>query len=263
MLDLGVSNLERWAGYSDNGLEITAYLKQDISRASGQRVNAQISEWPGVAKSRYISKEDALQTLKDETSLQQALDALDNNPLPASIVITLPHDTSIRSLAQGLVEQARSLPEVDWVLFDLDWFNKAEALLRTGQTINQTLSAFLSIGVCLVIGNCVRQTIDHKRDEILVSKLVGATDSFVRRPFLMMGMWVGTIGAILGLALSTFAWSMLDGNLGDIGLAYGSDVTLAGVEPLKALGIATSCALFGLIGAWAICNRQLRQIDPE
>lgn len=263
VLDLSVQNLKNWAGYNDNDLEITLYLKPSTTESQGISLSEKIKAWPGVDRAKYVSKEDALNQLRKVELFEGALKGLIENPLPANIVIILPHDSSIKALATDLVAQAKALPAVDWVLFDLDWFNKADALIGVGAKVNAALTAFLSFTVCLVIGNTVRMTINQKREEILVSKLVGATDAYVRRPFLLMGMWIGVLGAITGLLLCSVLWWLLGHQLGDLSLAYGGDIQLAGIAPIKALAITLSCAFFGFIGAWAICNRQLYEITPE
>lgn len=263
VLKLGVDNFRQWAGYNESGLEITLYLQAEISDSSANGLREQIIRWPGVSTADYISSEQALDDLKQLEGLEQALSQLKKNPLPSSIRIALPHSHDIQALAQTIVAKAEALTEVESVLFDLEWFSKAEAIINIGQQIYTVLTGFLSFGVLLVIGNTVRMTIDNRKEEILVSKLVGATDSYVRRPFIYMGMWVGLIGACFGLSLCLCGWWMLNGNLDALSLAYASSVSIVGLHPLYALGLMLSCALLGFLGAWLMCNSQLRKISPE
>jgi len=263
LLDLSVSNLKKWAGYNDNNLEITLYLINSYDGTAGNRLAEQVRAWPGVEQVDFISSEQSLENLKSVDLFGQALEGLIDNPLPASIVIHLPQDSRVAELAEELIAKAEQTEGVDWVMFDMEWFDKAAAIIDIGNRLNAVLSAFLSLSVCLVIGNCVRMTIDSKREEILVSKLVGATNAYVRKPFLFMGMWVGVLGAGLGLLLCSLAWVSLGKQLGPLGLAYGSPISLIGLDVLTALAILASCALFGLIGAWLICNRQLNKITPQ
>lgn len=262
LLDLSVDNVKRWAGYTDNGLEITLYLNPKTQESEARTLTAQIKSWPGVDTVSYITSEQALASLRALDLIGNALSSIEENPLPASIIIALPHDSTVQSLAEELVARAKREEEVDWVLFDLDWFKKASAIIDVGEKVIVVLTGFLSLSVCLVIGNCVRLTINNKREEILVNKLVGATDAYVRKPFLLMGMWVGVMGAIAGLTLCIAGWWMLRDNMGGLSAAYGGSIELVGVQPLRALLTIASCAIFGLIGAWLICNRHLKDITP-
>ena len=263
VLKLGVDNFQQWAGYNDNGLEITLYLKPDIVDHAGVSLKEQITRWPGVSDAEYISRDQALEDLKQLGGLDQALSQLKQNPLPSSVRVVLPHSHDIQTLAQSIVAKSEQLPEVESVLFDMEWFGKAQAIINVGQQIYNVITGFLSFGVLLVIGNTVRLTIDNHKEEILVSKLVGATDRYVRRPFIYMGMWVGLIGAALGLSLCLAGWWLLNRNLDALSLAYASQISLAALDPLYAVGLVASCATLGFLGAWLMCNSQLSKISPE
>ena len=262
LLDLSVENIKRWAGYGDNGLEITLYIKSGVSEADARALEARVRSWPGVDEVRYVSSEAAMASLKSQNLIGNALEGITSNPLPASIIIALPHDSSVQALAEELISRAEKETRVDWVLFDMDWFRKASAIINTGERVIVVLTALLSLSVCLVIGNCVRLTINNKREEILVNKLVGATDAYVRKPFLLMGMWVGIMGSVAGLSLCIAGWWALRNNMGEMNIAYGGNISLIGVQPLSALTVIFSCAIFGLLGAWLICNRHLKDITP-
>lgn len=263
VLKLSVDNFKQWAGYNNNGLEISAYLKPNTLDHAGLSLKEQISTWPGVESAEYISKQDALNELKSVGGLEQALAQLNENPLPSSIQIRLPHSQDIESLAKSIVERTQQLSLIESVRFDMSWFSKAAAIINTGQQIYNVITGFLSFGVLLVIGNAVRMTIDNHKDEILVSKLVGATDGYVRKPFIYMGMWIGALGATVGLALCFAGWWYLNQNLDALQLAYASDISLAALNPLYVIGVIISCALLGLLGAWLMCNSHLNRIEPE
>ena len=263
VLKLSVDNFKQWAGYNNNGLEITLYLKDDIPEHAAISLKEQVSRWPGVESATYISKDAALDELKTISGLEQAIAQLNENPLPSSIVVRLPHSQDIQTLAQTIIDKATEQPTVASALFDMEWFSKAEAIINIGERIYSYATAFLSLGVLLVIGNTVRMTIDHHKEEILVSKLVGATDSYVRKPFIFMGMWVGSLGAIAGLAACSLGWWLLNRNLDALQAAYASNITLVALSPAYSLGLIVACALLGLMGAWLMCNKQLNKIAPE
>jgi len=263
VLKLSVDNFKQWAGYNNNGLEISAYLKSGTVDNAALSLTRRISDWPGVESADYISKQAALDELKAFDELEQALEQLDENPLPASIRIRLPHSHDIQELAESIVEKTRQQPEIQFVRFDTEWFNKAAAIINTGQQIYSFITGFLSFGVLLVIGNAVRMTIDNHKEEILVSKLVGATDGYVRKPFIFMGMWIGALGAAAGLSLCFAGCWYLNQNLDALQLAYASDISLVLLKPLYVVGVIICCALLGLLGAWLMCNSHLNRIAPE
>jgi len=212
LMYVALQNVARWTDYSDAGLEITAYLHTPAGadsegfdwQAHAQPLSARISRLEGVDTVEFISPARALERLEAIVgqSSEEIIQSLPRNPLPAAMRIVVDKKQELASTADRLEKQLATLHEVESVSVNLDWFRKAQAMVDLAARINLAVSLLLGLGVVLVIGNVVRVAIDSRRDEILVAKLVGATDAYARRPFLYLGLWLGAAGAVVALALS-------------------------------------------------------------
>lgn len=260
---IAVNNIERWAGYSDSGLEVSLFLQHEVSQIQGQALSKKIQQWPGVSAAQYISPQQALHSLESMSGVANIASSLPHNPLPGTVVITLPHSANIETIAQQISQRAAQLSEVESQRLDLDWFKKAQALVKTADKINSVLTLILSIGVVLVISNTIKIAIEGRKQEIEVAKLVGATNSFVRRPFLYMGAWIGAGSAILALALTGAAVLVLTFNISELEKAYSASIYLQGLPFLYHLLVVLMTAILGWLGAWMICNSYIRDLDPK
>jgi cell division transport system permease protein len=162
----------------------------------------------------------------------------------------------------ALVEELRSVPGVDQVQFDTDWVRRFEALLDALRRTVAMASVVLAIAVLMIVGNTIRLDIDTRRTEIEVTKLVGGSDAFVRRPFLYGGFWYGLGGGFVAWALVVLIVAALSGPVGRIAAAYGSRFELAGLGGGATLALFGGGALLGWLGAWISATRHLRAIEP-
>ena len=163
-----------------------------------------------------------------------------------------------RQLAASL----RTLPEADRVQHDAVWRERLDAWLRFGGRAVLVLAALLGLGALLVVGNTVRLDIQSRREEIGVLQLLGASDGFVRRPFLYLGAWYGLAAGGLALGVLTLAWMGLREPLADLAARYGSDFALRGLDPLHAGGVLLGAGLLGWLGAGLVTGHYLRQTRP-
>lgn len=193
--------------------------------------------------------------------LSDALDGLDDNPLPASIVVT---PTSVAPEAmQALSQRLGALSGVDEVRLDLAWIERLRHLAELGQRVTLALGALFGLGVLLVVGNTIRLAVESRRREIEVVMLIGATHAFVRRPFLYSGAWYGLGGGLLALGLLTLGGRWLALPVQALAASYGAGFSL------PALGIAGSTILLscstilGWLGAWVAVTRHLASIKAR
>ena len=207
---------------------------------------------------------EGLDEFRRWSGLGPALDALKDNPLPAAIVVrprfvANAYDAAaLSSLADALHVQ----PGVDQVQLDTDWVRRFTAILDALRRTVTLLAAVLGVAVLLVVGNTIRLDIDARRVEIEVTKLVGGSDGFVRRPFLYGGFWYGLGGGLLAWSLLEALTLALAGPLGRIAAAYGSGFTLSGPDSTAMLALVGGGALLGWLGAFASATRHLRAIEP-
>ena len=260
-LSLLLSNVERLGGSWQRAAQISLYLQLDASSAEGQALVTQIKGMPGVAEAEYISRDQALNEFQQQSGLGEALKELPENPLPGVVLVT-PQEVD-RAALEGLRTRLAELPKVQQAQLDLVWVERLAAILKLGDRFVFGLTVLLVGALLLVIGNTIRLHIENRRTEIEVIKLVGGTDSYVRRPFLYMG-------AIYGLGAGIFAWGVLAFGLDWLNDAviklaglYGSDFSLAGVPPADGLSLLLGAVLLGYIGAWIAVARHLRELAPR
>lgn len=245
-----------WGGQA----QISVYLRQATPAERLEPLRAALAARPDVATARLITPTQALDEFRQLSGYGQALDLLDANPLPAVIVVT-PGD--IRPAAvQRLRDSLVSLPEAEAADIDLAWVQRLAALLELGQRLLWALAGALAATVLLVIGNTIRLGIEARKDEVNILGLLGATNAFIRRPFLYTGFWTGLFGGVLAcLAVAGFFF-WLSGPVDELARLYQSSFHLEGPGTGGYLGLLALSALLGILGAWLAVGRHLRALEP-
>lgn len=260
-LSLLLSNVERLGGSWQRAAQISLYLKLDASSHDGEALREQIKALPGVAEAEYVSREQALNEFQQQSGLGEALRELPENPLPGVVVVT-PAEVDKPAL-EALRQRLAELPKVEAAQLDLVWVERLAAILKLGDRFVFGLTVLLVSALLLVIGNTIRLHIENRRTEIEVIKLVGGTDSYVRRPFLYMGALYGLGAGVLAWGVLAFGLNWLnDAVIGLSGL-YGSDFALAGVPSADGLSLLLGAVLLGYIGAWIAVARHLSELAPR
>jgi cell division transport system permease protein len=259
LLSNGVEVLQGW----NSATQISLFLHKETSEKSAQALREQLTKRPQVESVEYISREQALQEFRAHSGLGDALNALDDNPLPAvMIVFPASRYQSEESLAK-MVSELGGLPEVDMAQLDMKWIQRLFALVAIGERGVLILSSLFALAVLLVVGNTIRLAIQNRRDEIIIIKLIGATDAFIRRPFLYTGIWYGLLGAIIALVLVEISLLMIMGPVSEVALLYHSDFTLHGVDGTTFGMILLTGPLLGFVGSWVALGRHLREVEPS
>lgn len=245
----------------DGNAQMSLYLHDRVSDNEGLALARELDFNSAIAETRYLSKEQALAEFKEFSGFGQALDYLDSNPLPA-VIIVRPNHTQVAS-QEALVAQLQALPEVEEVQLDLAWVKRLYYIMELGQRTIVALGVLLSLAVLLVIGNTLRLAIENRRQEIIVVKLIGATDAFVRRPFLYTGIWYGLGGGILAWLLLYLSLYWLEGPVKSLASAYSSDFNLIGLDLGTSFFLLFSSVLLGWLGAWLAVGRHLTKVEPH
>ena len=153
--------------------------------------------------------------------------------------------------------------EVAEALLDMEWLQRLNSLMHLSRRLVQIVGGLLVLGVLLILGNTIRLAIENRREEIVVVKLVGGSNAFVRRPFLYTGLWYGVGGGVLaGLLVSLALW-FLQQPVADLAKLYGSDFRLRGLGIMGGLNLVVLGGLLGLAGAWLAVTRHLVHIQPR
>ncbi|MEM7294827.1 MAG: permease-like cell division protein FtsX [Pseudomonadota bacterium] len=242
---------------------ITLYLLDTVEDADGAALARDLNGHPNVEGTRFIGRDEALATFRKLSGFGEVLDALDENPLPAAIVIqpTPSHSTSAQ--LEVMASELATREQVESAQVDLEWIQRLNAIIELIQRAVWVVAALLALAVLLVVGNTIRLDIYNRREEIVVTKLIGATNAFVRRPFLYGGLFYGLFGGVLGGLLVIVALRFLDAPSEYLASLYGAQIELAGTDPLIiGVLIAVSAAL-GLVGSWISVGRHLHEIEPK
>ncbi|MFS2135935.1 permease-like cell division protein FtsX [Duganella sp. Dugasp56] len=245
--------------------EISVFLKQDTPREQAEALAAPLRQTvkDKQAKIIFTPREKALDNLKDKSGLADVLTTLGENPLPDSYVLKL--DAFRNAQAGGdvdqLAEQIRALPGVDTVQVDSAWVKRLAALLNVLRLALLLLAATLGTVVVAVIFNTIRLQVMTQREEILVSKLIGATDSFIHRPFYYTGALLGLCAGGLALGAVSLALRPLNIAIAEFARLYASEFQLAPLPPLAMAALLALSAGLGLIGALLSVQRHLSKLN--
>lgn len=249
------------AGWED-AAQISLFLKAGTAEAQAKKLVTSLEALPEISSVKYLSPDDALEEFKNLSGFGDALNALDENPLPTLLIVQPATDFSSPAQIGGLLDRLRSYSEVDLAQLDMEWIKRLYALMEIGRRGVLVLAAVLALAVLLIVGNTIRLAIQNKHEEIEVQKLIGATDAFIRRPFLYSGIWHGLLGAIIAWILVAISLWLLNGPVQRLSLLYDSNFELGSLGLSASLTLLITGVLLGLLGAWAAVGRHLREIEP-
>jgi cell division transport system permease protein len=257
-LYLTLVNLQRLTGDATRAGEITLYLKARIDDATGRRLSDSLDKRPDIDRAEFVSREQGLKWL-EQGGMGDLLAGLTDNPLP-HVINLAPNRTDAESMTR-LADEIGKRPEVDHVALDGEWARRLDALLSFGETLAAILAGILGLALATITGNTIRLQIYALRDEIEVSRLIGATDRFIRRPFLYYGALQGLLGGGAGWAIVITMKTVLAGHVERLAAAYGSHFPIHGPTPLETLAMISATTILGLIGAYLAVGHALRRID--
>lgn len=248
---------DSWEGAAD----FAVYLKMDVSAEAAARVARTIGARADVANVTLIDRAKALEEFRAKSGFGEALDALEGNPLPHTLVVR-PKSGAVGDV-EAVAAAIRAMPEADLVQLDTAWVTRLRAMLGLASRMVDLATVLLAIAVTIVVGNTIRLEINSRSVEIEVVKLVGGTDGFIRRPFLYLGFWYGLAGAVAATLILTVALLALEPPVRAVANLYGSAFTLTGLPAREAGILLAGGALLGLVGAWLATARHLRAIEPK
>jgi len=249
--------------YSWEGtLQASLFLEESVTSERGRALVRELQQRQDVAKASYISREQSMIEFRELSGFGEALDLLaDLNPLPAVIVVTPKRDLP-QARMQALMNALAALPEVEVAKLDQKWLERLYAILHIIERAVLIIAAMLALAVMVTVGNTIRLEIEARREEIIVMKLIGAPDSFIRRPFLYTGLWYGLGGGLVAWLFVQGAMYALAGPARRLAGLYESSYTLVGLTPeATAIVLASGVALGVLGSAWTV-GRHLGRYEP-
>lgn len=245
-----------------NPTQLTLYLDQHISEPVANQFSEQLQSWPEIDSVDYISPQQGLQDFREHGGFDQALSLLDENPLPAVVVVRPAAGWQSSEQATQLAAKIRTEPTVEEVRLDSDWLQRLAAIKDLAITLALLMSGLMLFAVFLIVGNTLRLQVQNQKDEIQVMKLVGATDSFILRPYLYTGVWYGLIGGIVAWVLTAIVTILLDDAVAKLASLYDSSFRLVGLRWDETLILLMTASFLGLLAARLSAGRHLKEIEP-
>jgi cell division transport system permease protein len=241
--------------------QISIFLDMSAGHDATDKLKLLLEENKAIAEIEFVAREQALESLQQNSGLSDLVAGLKQNPLPDAFVIQ-PKNSDGQSL-QTLRDQLVQLPSVERVQLDSDWAYKLAAILKFGRTGVLILAMLLSLALIAITFNTIRLQILTQREEIIVAKLIGATNGFIRRPFLYFGILQGLLGGMMAWLITSASVFFFNTRLSELAQLYGSDFALAPLDNLDGLSLLVFSLYLGGLGAWLSVSRHLSEVEPH
>ncbi|HEX4240928.1 MAG TPA: permease-like cell division protein FtsX [Steroidobacteraceae bacterium] len=263
LLYLLLTNVRAATGSWNEAFDLSVYMAKGAPAGRTASVAKQLELRGDVASVRTVTADQAMAEFRKTSGFGQALDALTDNPLPDTLVVTPALGASTPDGTEALRRAITAIPDVQSVQLDTDWVKRLHALLDLLRRVLLLTAGILGIGVVLIVGNTIRLDILNRRAEIEVMKLVGATDRFARRPFLYSGVWYGLGGGLLALGLVGAAALSLAQPVDALARLYGSPFQLGQLPWSTDGAVLLAAVALAWLGSWLAATRHIRGIEPN
>jgi len=241
--------------------QITLYLDINLGEKKAIEIEREISDMENVQSTDFISRQAALKAFRESSGFGKSIDTLASNPLPHTIIVE-PVSKADTFVVKNLLNNLQALPQVKIAKLDTEWLERLYTILEIAKRSVVIVTILFSIAVLLIIGNTIRLDIQNRYQEIIVTKLIGATNAFIRRPFLYGGIWYGLLGGLMSWIIVEIGYLAISGPLNRLNLLYQADLVLITFTFQDFIILVTSSTLLGLAGSWIAVARHLNQIEP-
>jgi cell division transport system permease protein len=261
-INVVVKNAQSVSGSWDNALDFSVYLKPELTVSEAEGLARAIGQRADIESVDLVTAEAALLEFKTQSGFGAALDQLGENPLPHALVVR-PSAGNTSAITTLLHEDLSSLPETELVQVDTAWVQRFHAILDIVRQAIGIGAALLSIAIVVIIGNTIRLDIENRREEIEVTKLIGASNAFVRRPFLWTGFWYGLFGGTFALLLIQYGLYLLKGPVTRLAGLYQGNITVTTMGFIESAALLATAVVLGLLASWVTAARHMRRIEPR
>ena len=258
-----VKNLQQLAGNLETSNQISLFLKEDISDANAKKFVESIKKNQDVLDVKLISKEQALKEFETYSGFGTAIKALDKNPLPIVIQVLPKNSFDDELVTQKLFEDFKHSSEVDFAQMDMQWVKRLQSIVEVARLGVTLLSGILGVGVLFITANTIRLELHNRREEVVIAKLVGATNGFIQRPFLYSGFWLGFFSGVAAWFIVTFTTLVLKQPIEKLSGLYDGSFHVVFLGFLETLSMLATASVLGMVGSWIVVHFQLRQLKPE
>lgn len=256
-----LANLQQFARGLVTDAQVSVFLAPDASKSDIAEIDKRLRGTPRVTRVEFVGREQALAGLKRTPGMAEVVAALRDNPLPDAFVVTLAADEP--ELARRLQQEIKNLPRVAHVQVDSAWVQRVGGLLKFGRTAVVLMTTLLSLALVAVTFNTIRLQILTQRDEIELSKLIGATNAYIRRPFYYLGALQGIFGGLAACVIVELAIFVLNRDLAGLATLYGANARLQLLSLSDALAVLAFAAALGWLGTFLSVSQHLHRIEPR
>lgn len=261
-LNVALDNVSQISAGWDSPAQISLFLQAEVSPDRLRELEGEMGARQDVSKTRVISRDEALDEFRMLSGFADVLASLQENPLPDLILVT-PDAALDGPAVSALRVELQGNSDVAEAVLDMEWLQRLNSLMALSRRLVLAIGCMLVVGVMLILGNTIRLAIEGRRDEIVIVKLVGGSNGFVRRPFLYTGLWYGVGGGVLAALLVSAALWSLEKPISDLAMLYESAFQLSGLGVMGSLNLVILGGLLGLAGAWLAVSRHLARIQPR
>jgi cell division transport system permease protein len=258
---LFLKNVDAISGDFRSSTQISLYLDLKVNEKKARGLEKHIASMDQVASTLFISREQSLDEFRQSSGFGKSIDTLSSNPLPHTIVVE-PRASADTFTVRNLLNRLQAMPEVEIAKLDTEWLERLYTIIEIAKRSVVIITILFAFAVLLIIGNTIRLDIQNRYQEIIVTKLIGATDAFIRRPFLYGGAWYGLLGGIISWLIVEIGYLAISGPLERLNLLYKSDMKLITFSFQDFIILIAASTLLGLAGSWIAVARHLNQIEP-
>lgn len=258
-----LSNFQQLTNHLEASTQISLFLKDEVSDVRAAKLLETIKSNPKVQQATLISKEQGLMEFKTYSGFGNAISALKTNPLPIVIEVLPKHSLTDKSELESLQHEFQQNEGVELAQLDMLWLERLQSIIAVGERAATLLNILLGIAVLFITANTIRLELHCRREEVIIAKLVGATHSFIQRPFLYAGLWIGFISGVMAWFIVTVMMLILRVPVETLSSLYGGNFHLMFFtfgQTLQLIGIAS---LLGVAGAWGVLVYQLQLTQAE
>lgn len=256
-----MANLQFISGQTANSPQMSLFLKLDANKEGIERIKKRLEEDSQIVSFQFVSKDVALHQLQQSNGFTDISASLVRNPLPDAFIVHTLESTS--ETLEQLRATMQNWPEIAHVQFDSAWIERLNALLKLGRSAVLMLATLLSVAIIAIMFNTIRLQILTKQDEIEISKLIGATDNFIRRPFLYFGTIQGLAGGVTAWSIIAFGIATMNQELVALAQLYNLDLQLQHLSTEDSISLFIFSAWLGWLGARLSVASHLWQIEPR
>jgi cell division transport system permease protein len=258
-----VANLQQLAGNLEASNQISLFLKDEVSEARAHTLADKIRQNTDIQDVKIITKEQALAEFQAYSGFGEAVKALEKNPLPVVIQVLPKNSLENEQALAVLLDEFNRSPEVDFAQMDMQWVKRLQSIIELARRGVNLLSLLLGAGVLFITANTIRLELYNRRDEVVIAKLVGATNGFIHRPFLYSGFWIGFFSGVTAWFIVTIIMLILKQSVENLSRLYDGSFHLLFLGFVDTLALLLISSVLGVVGSWIVLCFQLQQLKPE